>query len=265
MLTKRIIPCLDVKDGRVVKGVQFVDLTDAGDPVEVAAAYDAQGADELCFLDINASHEQRGTMIELVARTADRLTMPFSVGGGVRSLDDVRALLRAGADKVSVNSAAIGRPELVAETADRLGSANLIVAIDARRRDAADARARLGGLHPRRSAPDRARRRRVGGAHRGARRRRDPAHQHGSRRHARRLRPRAHARSDSRGADSRDRLGRRGHARAPARGARRLAAGRRRVGGAGREHLPLRHLSRARGQGVPGRARSYWSGRSGAN
>jgi cyclase len=138
VLTKRIIPCLDVKDGRVVKGVQFVSLVDAGDPVEVAAAYDAQGADELCFLDINASHENRGTMLELVARTADRLTIPFSVGGGVRSLDDVRALLRAGADKVSVNSAAVARPELVAETAEKLGSANLIVAIDARRNDAAD-------------------------------------------------------------------------------------------------------------------------------
>jgi cyclase len=138
VLTKRIIPCLDVKDGRVVKGVQFVSLVDAGDPVEVAAAYDAQGADELCFLDINASHENRGTMLELVARTADRLTIPFSVGGGVRSLDDVRALLRAGADKVSVNSAAVARPELVAETAEKLGSANLIVAIDARRNDPAE-------------------------------------------------------------------------------------------------------------------------------
>jgi cyclase len=122
-----------------VKGVQFVDLVDAGDPVEVAAAYDAQGADEVCFLDINASHESRGTLVELVARTADRLTVPFSVGGGVRSLEDVRALLRAGADKVSVNSSAIARPELVSETAERLGSANLIVAIDARRRDARDA------------------------------------------------------------------------------------------------------------------------------
>ena len=140
MLTKRIIPCLDVKDGRVVKGVQFVALVDAGDPVEVAAAYDAKGADELCFLDINASHENRGTMLELVARTADRLTIPFSVGGGVRSVEDVRALLRAGADKVSVNSAAVARPELVSETADKLGSANLIVAIDARRRDAGDPR-----------------------------------------------------------------------------------------------------------------------------
>jgi cyclase len=153
MLTKRIIPCLDIKDGRVVKGVQFADLTDAGDPVEVAAAYDAQGADEVCFLDINASHERRGTMIELVARIADRLTVPFSVGGGVRSLEDVRALLRAGADKVSVNSAAIGRPELVAETADRLGSANLIVAMDVRRREATDAARGWevfshGGRHP---------------------------------------------------------------------------------------------------------------------
>ncbi len=138
MLTKRIIPCLDVKDGRVVKGVQFVDLIDAGDPVEVAAAYDAQAADELCFLDINASHENRATMLELVARTADRLTIPFSVGGGVRSVEDVRALLLAGADKVSVNSAAVARPELVREAAEKLGSANLIVAVDARRRDALD-------------------------------------------------------------------------------------------------------------------------------
>jgi cyclase len=135
MLTKRLIPCLDVKDGRVVKGVQFVDLIDAGDPVEAAEAYDAQGADELCFLDITASHEQRAAMVGLVARTAERVTIPFSVGGGVRSLEDVRALLAAGADKVSINSAALARPPLVAEVADRLGSANLIVAIDARRRD----------------------------------------------------------------------------------------------------------------------------------
>ena len=135
MLTKRIIPCLDVKDGRVVKGVQFVDLRDAGDPVEVAAAYDAQGADELCFLDINASHEGRGTMLDLVARTADRVMIPFSVGGGVSSVEDVRALLQAGADKVTINTAAVQRPELIQEVAERLGSANLVVAIDARRRD----------------------------------------------------------------------------------------------------------------------------------
>ncbi len=135
MLTKRIIPCLDVKGGRVVKGIRFTELRDAGDPVEVAAAYDAQSADELCFLDITASHENRGTLLELVARTADRVMIPFSVGGGVRTADDVRALLQAGADKVSINTAAVERPDLVTEAADRLGSANLIVAIDARRRE----------------------------------------------------------------------------------------------------------------------------------
>ncbi len=140
MLTKRIIPCLDVKQGRVVKGVKFVGLRDAGDPVEVAEAYDGQDADELCLLDITASHERRGTMLELVARVADRIMIPFSVGGGVRSVEDVRALLQAGADKVSVNTAAVERPELVARAADRLGSANLIVAIDARRRDSEDPR-----------------------------------------------------------------------------------------------------------------------------
>ncbi len=153
MLTKRIIPCLDVKDGRVVKGVQFLQLRDAGDPVEVAEAYDRQGADELCFLDITASHERRGTLLDLVAQTADRITIPFSVGGGVRSVEDVRALLQAGADKVAINTAAVERPELVAEAADRLGSANLIVAIDARRRDASDPDAGFevythGGRHP---------------------------------------------------------------------------------------------------------------------
>ncbi len=138
MLTKRIIPCLDVKDGRVVKGVKFVGLRDAGDPVEVAEAYDSQDAAELCFLDITASHERRGTMLDLVSRVADRITIPFSVGGGVRSVEDGRALLQAGADKVSLNTAAVERPELVAQAADRLGSANLIVAIDARRRDPED-------------------------------------------------------------------------------------------------------------------------------
>ncbi len=135
MLTKRIIPCLDVKDGRVVKGVRFLDLRDAGDPVEAAAAYDAQGADELCFLDINASHERRGTILDLVARTADSIMIPFSVGGGVASVEDVRALLRAGADKVSINTAAVLEPRLISDAAERLGCANLIIAIDARRRD----------------------------------------------------------------------------------------------------------------------------------
>jgi cyclase len=133
MLTKRIIPCLDVKDGRVVKGVSFVNLRDAGDPVEVAVAYDCEGADELCFLDITASHENRKTIIDVVERTAARVFMPVTVGGGVRTLDDIRALLNAGADKVSVNTAAVQRPEFVREAAQRFGTQCIVVAIDAKR------------------------------------------------------------------------------------------------------------------------------------
>jgi imidazole glycerol-phosphate synthase subunit HisF len=129
----RVIPCLDVKDGRVVKGVNFVDLRDAGDPVEAARAYDAAGADELCFLDITASHEGRGTLLDIVARTASVCFMPLTVGGGVRSPDDARALLLAGADKVAVNSAAVARPELVADMAERFGSQCVVASIDARR------------------------------------------------------------------------------------------------------------------------------------
>jgi cyclase len=133
MLTKRIIPCLDVKDGRVVKGVSFVELRDAGDPVEAAAAYDREGADELCFLDITASHENRKTIIDVVERTAACVFMPVTVGGGVRTLDDVRALLNAGADKVSINTAAVERPEFVKEAAQRFGTQCIVVAIDAKR------------------------------------------------------------------------------------------------------------------------------------
>lgn len=133
MLTKRIIPCLDVKDGRVVKGVSFVNLRDAGDPVEVAVAYDREGADELCFLDITASHENRKTIIDVVERTAARVFMPVTVGGGVGTLDDVRALLNAGADKVSINTAAVQRPEFVREAAQRFGTQCIVVAIDAKR------------------------------------------------------------------------------------------------------------------------------------
>ena len=118
----RVIPCLDVADGRVVKGVNFVDLVDAGDPVEAARAYDAAGADELCFLDISASHEGRGTLLDMVRRTAEVCFMPLTVGGGVRSVEDARALLLAGADKIAVNSAAVSRPELVSEIAEKLGS-----------------------------------------------------------------------------------------------------------------------------------------------
>ena len=132
MRTVRVIPCLDVDAGRVVKGVNFVDLRDAGDPVELAAAYDAQGADELVFLDITASSDQRATTIDMVARTAETVFIPFTVGGGVRTVDDARALLRAGADKVGVNSAAIARPELVSEIAEEFGAQCVVVAIDAR-------------------------------------------------------------------------------------------------------------------------------------
>jgi cyclase len=133
VLAKRIIPCLDVKDGRVVKGVQFVDLRDAGDPVEAALAYDAQGADELVFLDITASHEDRAIMLDVVRRTAEGIYMPLTVGGGIRSADDVRRLLRAGADKVSLNTAALERPPVIREAARRFGSQCIVVAIDARR------------------------------------------------------------------------------------------------------------------------------------
>jgi cyclase len=132
MLKTRIIPCLDVADGRVVKGVNFVNLRDAGDPVEAARAYDAAGADEICFLDIHATHENRGTMHDLVRRTAEQCFIPLTVGGGVRSPDDVRALLLAGADKVSFNSAAVADPEVVARAARRFGSQCIVVAIDAR-------------------------------------------------------------------------------------------------------------------------------------
>lgn len=132
MLKTRIIPCLDVADGRVVKGVNFVNLIDAGDPVEAAKAYDAAGADELCFLDIHATHENRGTMYDLVTRTAEQCYIPLTVGGGVRSHEDVRALLLAGADKVSFNSAAVADPDVVAGAADRFGSQCIVVAIDAK-------------------------------------------------------------------------------------------------------------------------------------
>lgn len=129
----RVIPCLDVADGRVVKGVNFVDLVDAGDPVEIARAYDAAGADELCFLDIAATHENRGTLIDVVSRTAEACFMPLTVGGGVRTADDVRTLLLAGADKVSVNSAAVANPHLINELAQRFGDQCIVVAIDAKR------------------------------------------------------------------------------------------------------------------------------------
>jgi cyclase len=133
MFKVRVIPCLDVKDGRVVKGINFVDLRDAGDPVEAAIAYDAAGADELCFLDITATHENRGIMLDVVRRTAEACFMPLTVGGGVRTVDDINTLLRAGADKVSINSAAVVRREFVKEAAEKFGDQCIVVAIDAKR------------------------------------------------------------------------------------------------------------------------------------
>ena len=135
MLTRRVIPCLDVKDGRVVKGVNFVALRDAGDPVEQAAAYDAAGADELMFLDITASHEGRGLILDVIARTADACFMPLSVGGGVRAVEDMRRLLLAGADKVAVNTAAVENPDLIAAGADAFGAQCVVVAVDAKARE----------------------------------------------------------------------------------------------------------------------------------
>jgi cyclase len=138
MLAKRIIPCLDVKDGRVVKGTNFIHLRDAGDPVENARAYDEQGADELTFLDITASHERRKILLDVVRRTAEEVFMPLTVGGGIRSLEDIRELLQAGADKVSLNTAAVQKPDLVREASEKFGSQCIVVAIDAKRRPAED-------------------------------------------------------------------------------------------------------------------------------
>ena len=141
MLAKRIIPCLDVNDGRVVKGIRFVSLVDAGDPVEQGRRYDSEGADELTFLDITASSDKRAIVAELVRRVADEVFIPFTVGGGLNSIEDVRAVLRAGADKVTLNTAAVERPELINEGANVFGSQCMVVAVDARRRDGRDARA----------------------------------------------------------------------------------------------------------------------------
>ncbi|MBU9725072.1 imidazole glycerol phosphate synthase subunit HisF [Diplocloster modestus] len=135
MFTKRIIPCLDVHNGRVVKGVNFVNLRDAGDPVEIAAAYDRAGADELVFLDITASSDARETVVDMVRKVAEKVFIPFTVGGGIRSVDDFRALLREGADKISINSSAIQNPDLIREAADKFGSQCVVVAIDAKRRE----------------------------------------------------------------------------------------------------------------------------------
>ena len=180
MFKVRVIPCLDVKDGRVVKGVNFVDLRDAGDPVEAAIAYDAAGADELCFLDITATHENRGIMLDVVRRTAEACFMPLTVGGGVRTVDDIKTLLRSGADKVSINSAAVARREFVKEAAEKFGDQCIVVAIDAKR---VPGERPLGNLHPWRPQGHRHRRHRIRPGSGVARRRRNPADLDGPRRH----------------------------------------------------------------------------------
>ncbi|HEY7876088.1 MAG TPA: imidazole glycerol phosphate synthase subunit HisF [Actinomycetota bacterium] len=148
MLAKRVIPCLDVDKGRVVKGTRFVDLRDAGDPVELAARYDAEGADEIVFLDITASHEERDLILDVAERTAESVFIPLTIGGGVRSVEDVRRLLKAGADKVALNTAALRRPELIREAADEFGDQAIVVAIDARRVDGSWEAYLAGGRHP---------------------------------------------------------------------------------------------------------------------
>ena len=183
MFKVRVIPCLDVKDGRVVKGVNFVNLRDAGDPVEEAIAYDAAGADELTFLDITASHENRDTILDVVTRTAEACFMPLTVGGGVRTVEDIRKLLNCGADKVSINTAAVNRRGFVKEAAEKFGDQCIVVAIDAKKVSKPGEPDALGDLHPRRPQPDRPRRDRLRARGRGARRRRDPAHLDGPRRH----------------------------------------------------------------------------------
>ena len=183
MLAKRIIPCLDIKDGRIVKGVNFVNLRDAGDPVEQARLYNEQGADELVLLDISATHEGRKTTLELVSRVAETVFMPLTVGGGVGDVVDIRNLLSAGADKVSVNSAAVMRPELLSEGALRFGAQCIVLAIDARPRT----RFELGSLCQWRTRRDRYRRGEVGSAWRGIGRGRNPVDKHGRRRNTRRL------------------------------------------------------------------------------
>ena len=202
----RVIPCLDVKDGRVVKGVNFVNLRDAGDPVEAAIAYDAAGADELCFLDITASHENRDTIFDVVTRTAEACFMPLTVGGGVRTVEDIRKLLKCGADKVSINTAAVNNRTFVKEAAEKFGDQCIVVAIDAKKTSKPGAADRWeifthGGRNP--TGIDA-----IGYAREvvGARRGRDPAHLDGSRRNQERIRRGADPRVGGRRSCSGDRL-----------------------------------------------------------
>ncbi len=201
---KRVIPCLDVDAGRVVKGVEFVDIRDAGDPVELACRYDAAGADELVFLDITATSDKRETVVELARRTADDVFIPFTIGGGIRSVEDAQAVLDAGADKISINSAALARPELIDELAAVFGAQCVVLAIDAKAR--VGPLTRVGGIRRRWPHADRARCRALGARGGGARRRGDPADEHGPGRHERRLRPAADLSGGGGGRGAGDRL-----------------------------------------------------------
>ena len=241
MVKKRVIPCLDVAGGRVVKGVHFEDLRDMGDPVELATRYSELGADELVFLDITATLEGRGPMLELVERAAEELSIPFTVGGGVTGLEDARALLRAGADKVAVNRAAFDDPRSSPGSPTSSAPGGRL----------RDRRARRRGRHARRPHAARARRGRLGAGGGRARRRRDPAHVDRRRRHARRLRPRADAGGRRRGRGARDRLGRRGRAPPPRRGVRGgRRGGARRVDRARAARAAARAEARAGGGGM---------------
>jgi phosphoribosylformimino-5-aminoimidazole carboxamide ribotide isomerase len=250
MFKVRVIPCLDVKDGRVVKGVNFVDLRDAGDPVEAAIAYDAAGADELTFLDITASHEDRGIMLDVVRRTAEACFMPLTVGGGVRTSTISARCLSSGADKVSINTAAVARRAFVKEAAEKFGDQCIVVAIDAKKVSKPQRLGPLGDLHPWRAQSDRDRRHRICARGGRARRRRNPAHLHGPRRHAAGLRHRADARRRRCGVGAGHRLRRRRQSRPSGRRHPRRPCQRR----AGRLDLPFRRVFRARGQGPTWRA-----------
>jgi hypothetical protein len=219
VLAKRIIPCLDVTGGRVVKGVNFVELRDAGDPVEIAARYNEQGADELTFLDITATSDDRDLILHIIEAVASQVFIPLTVGGGVRTVEDVRRLLNAGADKTSFNSAAIANPQVISDASDKYGAQCIVVAIDAkrRRRRRCGARPWLGRVQPWRAQEHRLDAVAVGRRDGPARRRRDPADQHGPRWHQVGLRPGAHPRRERRGGGAGHRLGRRGHAGPPGR------------------------------------------------
>ena len=212
MFKVRVIPCLDVKDGRVVKGVNFVNLRDAGDPVEAAIAYDAAGADELCFLDITASHENRGIILDVVRRTAEACFMPLTVGGGVRTIEDIRALLSSGADKVSINTAAVERRAFVKEAAEKFGDQCIVVAIDAKIVSNEGEKHALGDFHRRRPQADRHRRGRLRQGSGRPRRRRNPAYSMDRDGTRRGFDIRAHPRGGRRRGRAGDRLRRRRHA-----------------------------------------------------